>query len=489
MIVKKCATRIIIENVEKDSQLYKALVRALSVWDQVYHKYVMPIYYYDEDKKIFYVPGGYALDKLKNLFYESSIPFELIDVSEETRLKPRAMHKVNMTFPPRDDLQKAAIRFLSNKTEYAKNANQKLLSLKTGEGKTYCAINYCVSNRVVPMIFVDQEKLGNQWIEAIKQFTDCTDDNIYYISGQSSITSLLSKKKKDIKEYKFFVAIHRTVSNYMEKNFYQMNKLMEHLGIGVKIFDEAHVEIMSMFNIDEATDVNSIYLTATPSRSNPKENGMYKTAIREIKIFSTDKGIFKKEPYLNILLAMTNSNPKTNDTVKFNNKYGFNLNGYSAFMEKDKNYEFFISKITRLVDFANKSATRKIAIILHTLNMVSKVYDSLTNQYPDLIINRFDSTVKTDREEILNNSNIIITTDMTFNKGIDIKGLEVVINLVPVGSATKNEQMIGRLRELPGKEVWFFDVIDVGVPEMPGILNKKKGVYTKRAKRIKTITF
>ena len=489
MIVKKCATRMIIENVKPDSALLKILTRLLSVWDQVYHKYVMPIYFYDEEKEIFYVPGGYSIEKLRNAFYEANESFELEDVVEETRIKPRTMHKVSMSYPPRDELQKAAIKFLSNKMEYAKFANQKLLSLKTGEGKTYCAINYCVNNKVIPMIFVDQDKLANQWIDAIKQFTNCTDDNIYYISGQSSIISLLKKKKKDIKDYKFFIAIHRTVSNYMEKNFDNMNALMEHLGIGVKIFDEAHVEMMSMFNIDEATDVNSIYLTATPSRSNPKENGMYKNAIKEIKVFSTDKGLFKQAPYLNILLAMTNSNPKTNDTVKFNNKYGFNLNGYSAFMEKEGNYDFFLSKITRLINFANKNGKRKIAIILHTLSMVSKVNSSLTNQYPELKINRFDSTIKAGREEILTDSDIIITTDMTFNKGIDIKGLEVVINLVPVGSATKNEQMIGRLREIPDKEVWFFDIIDVGVPEMPGILNKKKGVYTKRAKKIKTITF
>ena len=157
-------------------------------------------------------------------------------------------------------------------------------------------------------------------------------------------------------------------------------------------------------------------------------------------------------------------------------------------MEQDWGDEFFFSRIQRLVNFINKSTTRKIAIILHTLNMVSKVTEDLKKTYPDLIINRFDGTIKTDRETILNDSNIIVTTDMTFNKGIDVKDLEAVVNLVPIASATKNEQMIGRLREIPDKEVWFFDVVDAGVPDMAKILSKKKAIYTKRAKRIKDIS-
>lgn len=61
---------------------------------------------------------------------------------------------------------------------------------------------------------------------------------------------------------------------------------------------------------------------------------------------------------------------------------------------------------------------------------------------------------------------------------MDVNDLRVLINTVPFSSDTKLTQVIGRLRKIPDREVFFFDVNDIGFDGIKGQLNlKKEKVY------------
>ena len=190
-------SRIIIEGLDEDTRM--KLQRSLSVWDKAYFKYVNEIYKYDNENDRIYIPGSMSLYKLKSLGIKES---DIID-KRDCKVKQRKMTNVLLTAEPRDELQKAAIYFLKGNS-YSKGSTQNYLSLKTGEGKTYCAINYCVSTKKVPLIFVDQETLMQQWKRAILQFTNLSEENICCISGQKAIDNLMSMTKNDLSIYKFF---------------------------------------------------------------------------------------------------------------------------------------------------------------------------------------------------------------------------------------------------------------------------------------------
>lgn len=486
MKITECVTKLIIEDIKEEEKesLIKSLNKSLAVWDPAYFKYVNQIYKYDEENNKIFIPGSYSNTEFEKIFGKDI----LIQNNIENQITKRNMGRVNLKSAPRDNLQQNAIKFLKGET-YSKDCNQKLLSLKTGEGKTYCAINFSVSTKTIPIIFVDQLSLAEQWKKAILQFTSVEEDQIFIISGKDKFTKLEKKNKKEISSIKFFICIHKTISAYLEENFYKANEFFNRLGIGIKIFDEAHLSVNSMFNIDYAIDCPSIYLTATPSRSDKNENYVYKRAIKEMKVFSTEKGIFKKESYHNILLVKFNSNPSYKDSLKFKNKYGFSINGYNQYMEKEDKYDYFLDKIVRLIKFGNKGGkNRRMAIILHSLSIVEKVNNDLQKIFSDKKIGRFDGTIsKEEKSNVLENCDIIVTTDMSFSKGIDVKNLEIVINTVPIYSAPKNEQMLGRLRELPGKEVWYFDFVDAGLSNMQSILKAKESVYMRKAKFIKDV--
>ena len=79
---------------------------------------------------------------------------------------------------------------------------------------------------------------------------------------------------------------------------------------------------------------------------------------------------------------------------------------------------------------------------------------------------------------------IILTNDKMFDKGIDVKDLEVLINFVQLGSIVKTEQIIGRLRYHEGKQSILFDIVDNGFDETIKQSKIRKRFYKKKVKRI-----
>lgn len=474
-------TKIVILNCNLEDENIKKLIKALSVWDSVYFKYSLTAYFYDEYKKELTIPGGFSRNKLLEIIPD----IKLMDCTDK-KIKKRTLGAVSMKFPPRNDLQVRAIDFLIGNTDYSSGLTQKMLSLNTGEGKTYCAINYVVKTKNIPMIFVDQDSLGKQWVDSIKNFTNVEEDQIYFISGVSSINKLMKMTKKDLNKIKFFIAIHRTIKAHMDKNDENLTTLFSQLGIGVKIFDEAHLEFINTFSIDCKTNTESIYLTATPSRSNPVENYVYQRVFANVKKFSSNFGSDKPKNYHNIMMVKMNTTPNAKEQAKMMSKYGFSTNAYFNFIESPEKMDYFYHRIKTILKNAYKSKMRKSAIILHTLSSVETITSKIKEDFPDLKICRFDSSVpKAERNKVLEENDIIVTTDMSFSKGIDVKGLDICINTVPIVSKPKNEQMLGRLRRLDDKEVWYFDFVDAGVPKIVDILKMKQKLYTSKAKSIR----
>ena len=126
-----------------------------------------------------------------------------------------------------------------------------MLCLKTGAGKTYCTIAALSIIRRRAMIIVDSDKTMKQWKEEFLKFTNLNEKEIYLISGSSSMRKIMNSER-DL-PYKIYIASHRTISAFAEDEWESVTEFFHKVKIGVKVYDEAHVEYKNIFMIDSFT--------------------------------------------------------------------------------------------------------------------------------------------------------------------------------------------------------------------------------------------
>jgi len=451
--------------VVKDYKKKEGLERYLTVWDSVYHR---PSFEgFIKYKNYLILPRGIDPQVLKKHFPYKDIKKK--NVKEINKLEDIEM---NEEFKPRDSKQVEAIEFLNEtgKFEHLNNQTQKVLSLRTGDGKTYCSINYFINNNLIPLITVDQLSTMKQWRREITKFTTLKEENVYFIAGKDTIKEL---EEESVDNNRVYVASHRTVSNLLSKDPLRFYKLIKKLNIGVKIYDEAHVEWENILRMDSFSNVKyTLYLTATPSRSDYKENRVYQRMFESVPKY----GLKSKynNAYNKILMVEYDTQPDDKREAKMKTGYGFSTNKYSDYIENDK-YDYFLDIIKKLV---TKMGDRKMAIIVHKNSLLLKLADSLDEEFSDKEVGTFSSVISDieERKKELD-KDIIVSTDKSFDKAIDVENLKGLINTVPMSSKTKTEQLIGRLRE---DNSIFIDMTDVGFKS-----TKRQQYYRKKILKLK----
>ena len=499
-IVNIYPTYIEIENYSDNFN--NSIEKSLSVWDKVRFTYDYAAYekIMDENNKILRVPAGY---NIKRIFACLNAP-EIIDHRSHELMKLESFknyyRKIKMNYEPKNDLQRRSLHFLNDNHLVKNKGCQKFLAGKTGFGKTFCAVKFIADNYERPIIFVDQESLGEQWKDRIKEYTDTIDEEIYYISGKPSINKLIKMSDEDTNNIKFFICCYRTITNLFRKNEIELfNKLIDKIRITLKVFDEAHIEYKSIVSIDLKTKAKSIYLSATPRRTDSQEDKVYQNIFHDVPIFKPET-IKKKNQdendnknYHNIIIYNWNSKPSNTQEIKCQNSYGFNMAKYFDYLEENKYEEIFkvMTDILFKVCLKNGKIKRKIAILFGKNSFIDKLNidllkymeeKNLSNKYK---IGVFNGKVKKEEKmKRLEESDIILTTDKSFSKGMDVKDLTVLINLVPFSSDVKLEQVIGRLRKIENKKVFFIDVNDIGFGAVKNQLYHKKKLYEQIAENI-----
>lgn len=488
-------TRIIIDGYD---ERIAQLEGPLNVWNNVTFSYDFQAFIKDEEKKRIYLPNAYTLYTLKKYFPNYKIEDKRPEINSCLNEYYKNIKPIALRYDFKDDLQRESVKFL--KTLNGKNM-EKYLCLKTGQGKTYCAIRYIAETNDRPIIFVDQDSLAEQWKERILEYTDTEEDEIYYISGQNSINRLYKRGKDEMKNIKFFLCCYRTFSNKLKSSetSKEISDLINFIQVNLKIHDEAHVEYMTIFKLNMICNLKTIYLSATPQRSDPNEDKVYQNMLFLTDKFSSANMKRKNnkdnkdedENYHNIIIYNWNSKPNLKNQSECQTKYGFSMARYFKYLEEEK-YEQFEELLYDLIfnQILKNRRKKKIAILFGTNSIIDKFYNNLCQYVIDmnykLKIGKFNGTIKkSERLKELTESDIIITTDKSFSKGLESENLQVLINTVPFSSETKLTQVIGRLRKLPNKEVFFFDINDNGFePILYQLKNKRDKVFRVIGKKV-----
>lgn len=461
-------TRIEINNYELGD--CPRLENCFSIWDPVYFTVRYKCIEYNEEEKKLLVPRGIDVRWLEHIFdctayvdrsYDKVTPIE---------------DDVFVKYLPRDDVQKTALRFIVGEGEFRHNQARSQLSvnLNTGKGKTYVSIASITWMKVRSAIICGSIQLLEQWKKCIVEYTDISPKDVAIISGTASIYKLLNMKSS---HYKIFLFSHNTIKSYGSKHGWdKVGELFDFLGIGLKIYDEAHLNIDNICLIDFHTDTyKTLYLTATPARSDKDENGIYQLYFKNIP--SIDLFDPEDDPRTSYTSIHFNSHPSAQQITASKNAYGFNRNYYTNYVVDRDNFYRLLHII--IFDYIKKSKGKNL-IYIGTNEAIVKVKDWIIDHYPEYIGQvGIYTTLTTENKTDELSKKIILSTTKSCGAAIDIKGLENTFVLAePFKSEVLARQSLGRTR---AKDTNYYEVVDEGFYQCKRYYVQKKPVFEKYA--------
>jgi len=452
--------------------------KSFSVWDSRCHRYNIIGLYYDEAKRSLFLPRGTDIFRLETAFGCNAV----VDTSHDPVRHMSSL--LGLKYNPRDGDQIEAIKFMLGKPPYEKNTSKAMLALNlnTGKGKSYCAIATISYLSMTSAIITDTIGCLDQWIGYFLEYTDITFDQIYRISGSASIAKLY--KMKDISQFKVYLIPHATLQNYGNTNGWdKVHELFVYLGIGLKIYDEAHLDFVNMCMIDYNTNTYlTYYLTATLGRSDYFQNKIFQTYFKDtpkINLFHEDT-----DPHTAYVGIKYNSQPSPLELSRCMTSYGLSTTKYANYVTSKPMFENMLHIIL------NKalSKTGKSLWYIGTNKAIEDIREWIYVNYPGLINNVGVYTSLTPKEikHLELEKKIILTTTKSAGAAMDIKDLVEVVNLAePFKSRVLAQQTFGRTR---GDNTIYKDVVDLGFPQSRAYYNNKKPVFSKYATSCKEVS-
>lgn len=426
------------------------LENSFKVWDKAtFSCYYKQIEYNNETKQLI-IPKGVDLGFIESLFnVKAYIDFSYNKFCSNS-------DSIGIRYKPRDERQVEALRFLSGQGNYfyTKNSSQLMLSLGTGAGKTYLSIVYISMLNVKTIVITDSNNWLEQWKERIQEHSSINTREIYQIKGSTSIISLLNKTPEELNSNKIYLVTHSSLSSYANNNGWgSLNELFAHLGIGLKIFDEAHIDFDNISRIDFHTNVmKTLYLTATPAKGDVRENEIYRLYFKNIPKFNA-----QDTPHTHYLAIKYKSEMTAMEISNCCNRHGFNKTAYCDLLISKPNFNMLLHIIINiLIPMPGKKL-----IFLATNNAVQYVYNWIMTNYPQNNDNSFVgifTSLNPDKQSALD-CNIILTTSKSAGAALDIPNLMVSVQLAePTKSEPQNRQRFGRTRNYNSL---YIDCIDI----------------------------
>ena len=458
----------------------KKIEDMMSIWDHNYFCMVPIAYYYDEENKRLYLPRGIDIYYVENLFNTKA----KIDYNYD-EYKP-TNNPIMFKYMPRDDVQKESIRFLLGKAEYSAmiRKSQQSLNLTTGKGKTYCSIATIACCNIKSAIITYSISWIEQWKKCFMEYTDLKSRSIKIINSSATIDTFLSNPNK-ADQYDIFLFTHNTLKSYGDnKGWYKISELFKILGIGMKFYDEAHLNFSNMCKIDFFTNTyKTYYVSASPARSNEDENRIFKLYFKNvpgIELFDEEN-----DPHTNYICFRYDSRPTPNQKSRCKNKYGLSISGYSDYVVTQPN---FLKMIDIVLDMCF-NVKGKCLIYMATNKSILILYNWILKNYPELENDIGIFTSLTDGENKKDNleKKIILSTIKSCGTAVDIKGLSLtIIAASPFKSEVLMQQVLGRTRD---KNTTCIEFIDVAFNQIIKFYYHKRKVIEKYALENSSIKF
>lgn len=449
------------------------------IYDPITHRFNTFAMYYDEPTKRLFLPAGLDLWKIKGYFNEKYYDRESAHPYKE-------IPDIKMKYMPRDEQQQEALRFMVGVNEYENNyyCNQLSVNLNTGKGKTYCSIATIAFFKIKSMIITGSNTLLSQWGENILEYTNLQSKDIVHISGSDTINMILQGKSKKAEDGKIFLCSHGTLKSFGDTYGWDgVYRLFETLGIGLKFFDEAHTHFENMLMIDYFTNVfKTYYVTATPGRSNWRENRIFQLSIKNVP--GIDLFDENNDPHTDYIAIKWNSRPSPQHISACKNKYGLDRMKYIDYVTKNPNFYSMLRIIMELVI----KCKGRVLFYIGTNEGILRVYYWLGKNYPEFIgdIGIFTSLLSKENKLKEKQKKLLLTTTKSAGLGEHIEGLKMTIVLAePFKSEILARQTLGRTRD---PKTLYIELVDMGFKYIKKFYFDKLPIFNKYASNVSDST-
>lgn len=458
----------------------KQLEYMLSIWNP--HTFSSNKIGYTINDETLYIPRG-----VSPIFLEKAFGSEpMIEYSSDP-YKFMKEHPVPLV-EPKDDIQRDSINFLTSSGNFARGARYAQLSLNadTGEGKTYCTIYTICQLGMRALIITHIDKIKRQWMSTCSTMFSFSQKSQVDIVGTAQMESIIADDnmpKGDI----FFIN-HQTINAFVRKHGCEkLHDFFIKLNIGIKVFDEAHLEFKNIIMVDMFSNTfKTIYLTANFNRSQPEESKLFQRAFSNVMKFSTNsKEYAEKRRHIVYVPVLFSSNCPEYQSMMLKNNYGFDSKRYIDYALKTDEGNNLIHEIHTVIKKTSHLDGR-ILIVTPKIESCEFIKDYLEYNISDKTIMTIHSKNSEENNFIAkNNADIIISTMKSVGTGVDIKGLRILINTEPYASSITANQMSGRLREYaPDKDTYYFDLVDVSIQRCYEMYKTRLRFLKKKCKEV-----
>ena len=213
--------------------------------------------------------------------------------------------------------------------------------------------------------------------------------------------------------------------------------------------------------------------------SDPFKNQVFQRAyatVPKINLFDDEV-----DPHTDYQAVIYNSHPSAVDLTDCSSVYGFNLMWYATYLVMKPIYYKILWIVMDWV-LETISDKGKILIYIGTNQAIQMTYWWLRYMYPRHSIGIFTTLTKKENKRRQLDKKIILSTAKSAGAALDIRDLEVTIDIDdPAKSPVVVRQKLGRTRDL---HTTFFDIVDVGFPQLRYYYESKQPIFAKYAKRI-----
>jgi len=441
----------------------QTLERSLSVFDYIEKRYTHRGFIIDEEKQILMTPNGFDVNYILDKMASDGVLINDVVNNFREYVKPRTVGKVTCNMTPRNKLQKEAIDFVTGKDSSDKHRSHRLIALATGFGKTVIAIKGAVELKVPTVVI--SENLSKQWLERIHTFTDCKDSDICHVTTWDVADKILRSSDKPSATF-YIIGLDGAIA-MLNRDSTMLQRFYEKIGVGLEIFDEMHRSFLKTIRILCSSNVERVlYLSATPMRTHRGQDILFRKIFRNsVPTFGEETHTYNK---YNIVFLTHKTKPGQNELFRIETRRGFNAVEYFNYLFRypkriEQVYiiiEFYLKKIYK---FFNYDRDKKVIIFIQSLKGIKTIKKLLENYFiledgSKLSVGDYSgNTKKNERHEELQH-NVILST-MANSAGLDLSGLVLIINFIPMSSEVLLRQMVGRLR---AQEGYFIDITDSG---------------------------
>lgn len=465
----------------------KYLERLTSKYNKTYFRRDEITGYYIEDdslKEPCFATHLFGTQFIQNLFLQ----YEVVKLPVKRGRKLGQFFTLNSDITP-TDLQ---FHIINEIVTNHKDDHQWFVHLTQGFGKTMLSVYLISLFQVRTLIMCYSVDILKQWRDTFYKHTTLNTKRVLLIDD-SKILQNIYKKKFPVEDYDIFMCTPGILISYCKKHGYaKLSIVFERMGIGFKIYDEAHRNIANIVKINAFTSIDkTLYLSGDFGQSDKEKQRMYYRMFHGVPVITPPDEVMEELKYTVGVVIEYDSEPSVTDVASVYTKQGFSFYNYMKYQFTKKIYFDVLDFVLKNIFKTNNGY--RILILVNLVNQCDQLYDIVRDRYGDKhTIGRYHGEAPSEEKDFAkDHAEIIVATYQSFGTGVDTTSIKYVIS-TSVCTKIDDNQASGRARPMPdGSDVYYFMFCDIGfeysVKKMEDRLNYLKKTKIKKIQKIKYI--